>query len=316
MRGAGPPPGESALASKKQSRARGASRRAAPPSSGRTGRAKGSGTGILIGIAVAILVVIAGVFVSDCGGRSAGEADGEAREAAVATPDPRSEPRPAREEPRPVGQERPGTASGDAAGEVSPATPGEPQGAKALRAAAMDAWRRQDVETARRLLSRLVEEHPSDPAARNARADLRALEVIGKPAPELEIARWFPDDPKPLSSLRGRPVLLVFWATWCPHCRRAMPGIADKYERFRDRGLEVIAVTRHSRGQTDADVTRYIEEKGIPFPVAVDAGGVTSRRYGVSGIPAAALIDRTGKVVWRNHPAQLSDADLDRVLGS
>lgn len=190
----------------------------------------------------------------------------------------------------------------------------DPRAATALQSAAQDAWDRDDVETAQSLLGQVVEGWPGSKAANRARTDLAALDVVGKTAPELQVERWFADQPSPLSSLRGKTVMLVFWATWCPHCRKEMPHISELYRRYRAQGLEIVAVTRHSKGQTDADVESYVKENGIPFPVAVDRKGATSQGFGVSGIPAAAIVDPQGKVVWRNHPGRLSDAALAELL--
>ncbi len=192
--------------------------------------------------------------------------------------------------------------------------PTDPRAPKALSSAAASAWQRDDLDQARSLFDDLIRQYPTDPAAKRARSDRSALNVVGRPAAEISASRWMPGTPHPLSSLKGRAVLLVFWATWCPHCREEMPAVKKLYERYRERGLEIVAVTRHSKGQTDEDVANYMKEQGIPFPVAIDAGGATSSAYGVSGIPAAALVDPAGKVVWRNHPSRLTDADLDKVL--
>jgi hypothetical protein len=86
-----------------------------------------------------------------------------------------------------------------------------------------------------------------------------------------------------------------------------MPSIQEFYERNKGDDFAMIAVTRNSKGQTTDKVRDYMAENGYSFPVAIDAGA-SSRAYGVTGIPAAAMVDKAGKVVFRNHPAQLTDA--------
>lgn len=185
---------------------------------------------------------------------------------------------------------------------------------RALFNVAKRAFDIEDFERAERLYNRLVADFPRDRLSQSARNNLSALKILGKSAPELEITEWLGDDLGTISSMKGKPVLLVFWATWCPHCRKAMPGIEnDMWQKFKDQGLQVIAVTKNSRGQTTEKVREYIAENGYTVPVAVDGGG-TSRAYGVSGIPAAALVDKDGKVVFRNHPAQVTPELIAKYL--
>ena len=169
-----------------------------------------------------------------------------------------------------------------------------------------------DLETAQRIYQLLVDEFPRDRLARSARSQLESLRLLGKDAPELYIEEWLGDDLGSMADLKGKPVLLVFWATWCPHCRREMPDVEALWQKHQGE-LAIIAVTKHSRGQTTDKVREYLTAEGITVPVAIDTSE-TSRAYGVSGIPAAALIDKDGKVVFRNHPGQLDDATLAQYL--
>jgi peroxiredoxin len=137
--------------------------------------------------------------------------------------------------------------------------------------------------------------------------------LMNKEAPALEIEEWLGDDLGQISDHRGKAVLLVFWATWCPHCRKEMPKLQELWQKHQDDDFMLIAVTRNSRGQTTEKVREYASENGLTMPIAIDPGG-TSRAYGVSGIPAAAVVDKSGKVVWRNHPGQLTDSMLAEWL--
>lgn len=194
------------------------------------------------------------------------------------------------------------------------AFPNAQQAPRALFNVGRAAFDAEDFERAERLYSKLVEKYPAERLARSARNSLGSLELLGKPAPELDVEEWVGDSVGPISSLKGKPVLLVFWATWCPHCRKAMPKIeSELWQKYRDEGLQVIAVTKNSRGQTTDKVREYLSENNYTMPVAVDPGN-TSRNYGVSGIPAAALIDKNGKVVFRNHPAQVTDELIKKYL--
>ncbi len=186
-------------------------------------------------------------------------------------------------------------------------------GARTLSNVGRVAMEDEDFERATRVYEALIEAYPRDRQAGAARNTLNSIQLLGKTAPELEVEEWLGNGPSSITDLKGKPVLLVFWATWCPHCKREMPNVEERFQKYKDRGLEIVAVTRNSRGQTTDKVREYIGQNGFTFPVAIDPGG-TSRAYGVSGIPAAALVDKKGNVVFRNHPARIDDAMIEKYL--
>lgn len=191
--------------------------------------------------------------------------------------------------------------------------PAYPNGARTLANVARKAMEAEDYERATRLYEALMEAYPKDRQASSARNTLNSIQLLGKAAPELDVEEWLGNGPASINDLKGKPVLLVFWATWCPHCKREMPNVEERFQKYKDQGLEIIAVTRNSRGQTTEKVREYIGSNGYSFPVAIDPG-TTSRAYGVSGIPAAALVDKDGNVVFRNHPARIDDAMIEKYL--
>lgn len=184
---------------------------------------------------------------------------------------------------------------------------------RALSNVARAAMGAGDNPTALRLYQRLVDDFPRDRLARTARSHLSSLQLLDKEAPLLDIEEWLGDDMGQVSDHRGKVVMLVFWATWCPHCRKEMPKLEEMWQSNKDGDFMMIAVTRNSRGQTTEKVREYASENGLTMPIAIDPGG-TSRAYGVSGIPAAAIVGKDGKVVWRNHPGQITEAKLAEWL--
>ena len=100
-----------------------------------------------------------------------------------------------------------------------------------------------------------------------------------------------------LAELRGKVVLLNFWATWCVPCRKEMPAIEALYQRYKDRGLEVVAISLDKVAA--APVEAFVKEAGVTYRVALDPTWATARAYGVRGLPATFLLDRTGNVVLR-----------------
>jgi thiol-disulfide isomerase/thioredoxin len=185
--------------------------------------------------------------------------------------------------------------------------PESQHGPRALSNVARNAMGQGEFPIAERIYNKLVTDFPTDRAAKAAKGQLKSLKMLGKDAPELEVTEWVGEDLGSLASLRGQNVVVVFWATWCPACKRTMPSIQEFYERNKGDDFAMIAVTRNSKGQTTDKVRDYMAENNYTFPVAIDTGA-SSRAYGVTGIPAAAMVDKSGKVVFRNHPAQLTDA--------
>ena len=152
----------------------------------------------------------------------------------------------------------------------------------------------------------------------------RATQValIGREAPEISIAEWLNGEATTLRDLRGRVVLLEFWATWCKPCRQMFPKLKILDEKFREQGLEVIALTRHYLAH-GADANSYAEElklmRGITqefdlrFRVGVTKDESTQNLYGATGLPTLALIDRYG-VVRYAHFGGGEDGRFERIL--
>jgi len=95
-----------------------------------------------------------------------------------------------------------------------------------------------------------------------------------------------------LSELRGKVVLVNFWATWCPPCRREMPDLEALYKRFKDRGLVILAISDEELGK----VQPFIAERGITYPVMLDSGRKVNELFQVEGIPKSFVYDRVGKL--------------------
>ena len=101
--------------------------------------------------------------------------------------------------------------------------------------------------------------------------------------------------PITLKQFRGKVVLLNFWATWCPPCVREMPSMEALYQKFRARGLVVVAISLDEQG---AKVVRpFLEKYKLTFPVALDPESKISRVYGAGNLPSTFLINREGSVV-------------------
>jgi cytochrome c biogenesis protein CcmG/thiol:disulfide interchange protein DsbE len=133
----------------------------------------------------------------------------------------------------------------------------------------------------------------------------RQLEILGSTAPEISVRTWLSGEAATLASLRGRVVLLEFWATWCKPCAEMFPKLRELDEEYGERGLEVIALTRHymayramaaSQEEELALMRKVIAEHALRFRVGVSEDERTQELYGATGLPMLALIDRIGVV--------------------
>ncbi len=106
-------------------------------------------------------------------------------------------------------------------------------------------------------------------------------------------------DGRPVSSddLRGRVVLVNVWATWCLPCRAEMPLLESMWTRHRDDGLVLLGFSVDRTGPES--VRRFLEERGITYPVAIVGADVERAFGGIPGVPASFLLDREGKVLHR-----------------
>jgi peroxiredoxin len=142
-----------------------------------------------------------------------------------------------------------------------------------------------------------------------AQDPLQALDLM-KPGPT-EVPHDFtvptPGGPSlALADLRGRVVLLNFWATWCVPCREEMPAMERLYQRFKDRGLIVLAISVDAAGSSA--VVPFARKFGLTYPIGLDPKMALARQYGVRGFPASFLLDPTGAVVGRAHGSREWDS--------
>ena len=93
-----------------------------------------------------------------------------------------------------------------------------------------------------------------------------------------------------LSDFSGKPVMLNFWATWCPPCREEMPYLQQIHEQ---RSADVVVLTVNM-AENPGDVEEFIREFGLSFPVLLDSNGDVAQQYGVRAIPTTFFIDKSG----------------------
>ena len=110
--------------------------------------------------------------------------------------------------------------------------------------------------------------------------------------------------------LAGRPLLIEFWATWCPPCRASIDHLNDLDKKYHDRGLEIVGVTSEDK----TVVARFRARTPMHYAVALDADQTLATEFQVQAIPQAWLLDKEGRVVWSGHPMELDEQSIARVL--
>lgn len=96
-----------------------------------------------------------------------------------------------------------------------------------------------------------------------------------------------------LKELQGKVILVNFWATWCPPCRKEMPDLQALYDKYKDQGFVVLAIS----DEETAKVSPFIAERKISYPILLDPGRKVNDAFVVEGIPKSFVYDRRGKVV-------------------
>lgn len=148
--------------------------------------------------------------------------------------------------------------------------------------------------------------------------------LIGEPTPEIEIDKWIGMDAglTPLASMKGKVVLLDFWAMWCKPCFAAFPELTEWHHAYSGQGLQIIGLTRYygTAGGFNADdageyafLQKFKRAEGLPYPLAVAKNVNNHNRFGVVGLPTTVLIDKKGVVRYIRTGASMGE-EIEAVI--
>jgi cytochrome c biogenesis protein CcmG/thiol:disulfide interchange protein DsbE len=98
-----------------------------------------------------------------------------------------------------------------------------------------------------------------------------------------------------LSELRGRPVVVNVWTSWCPPCREEMPALKRVYRDYQDQGVVILGLNSTSQDTREAALS-FAAEQGLTFPILLDEGGEATRLYQVRALPTTFFIDAQGTI--------------------
>jgi thiol-disulfide isomerase/thioredoxin len=192
--------------------------------------------------------------------------------------------------------------------------PAAPDAAEAmLQMGIADEFSGKDREAIERYAA-IVKDFPDSASARKARGASRRLESVGKP---LDLSgKGLDGRPVSLASLRGTPVLVHYWATWCEPCKVDIAQIRELYAKYGPKKFNVVGVVLDSdKGQ----LAKFLAAKPIPWPQMHEVGGLDGRlaeELGVLTLPTMILLDADGKVVDRNLVITDLERKLDAMVGA
>jgi len=124
----------------------------------------------------------------------------------------------------------------------------------------------------------------------------QAAPAVGTQAPEISAQYWINSPPLSLAGLRGKIVVVEFWATWCGPCRISIPHLIELNKKYASQGVVFIGLTDEPRAVAEP----FVRELGMNY--AVGGGSKSDVTYAVTGIPHAFLVDANGVIAWAGHP--------------
>jgi peroxiredoxin len=101
-----------------------------------------------------------------------------------------------------------------------------------------------------------------------------------------------------LSEFRGSPVILFFWTTWCPHCRKELERIDTMSQQFQKEGIKVLPL---DIGESPVKVMNFLKSRNLNLTVALDVASTVARDYNIRGVPTYIFISKTGAIISEEH---------------
>ena len=136
----------------------------------------------------------------------------------------------------------------------------------------------------------------------------------GKPMPKLDLAGWVNGQVKP-AEMKGKVVVVDFYATWCGPCVGELPNVLKTYEKHHPAGLEIIGI---SLDKDKEKLTKFLSDKKVTWRQYFDGLGWQNKlagKYGVNSIPATYLLDKEGKIIAKDLRGEDLEQAVAKALG-
>lgn len=148
----------------------------------------------------------------------------------------------------------------------------------------------------------------------------KTKEILDLPAPALKAGDWVNSKPMTLQTLKGKVVVIDFWAIWCSPCRAALPEVKKLAAKYKaNKGVFVMGL--HDSTTWESELIKFAKKEGITYPLAIDktssntqSFGQTALQYGIEGIPTVVVIDQKGVVRYRGHSVKEAELMVARLL--
>jgi cytochrome c biogenesis protein CcmG, thiol:disulfide interchange protein DsbE len=135
--------------------------------------------------------------------------------------------------------------------------------------------------------------------------------LIGQPAPNFTLTTVDGDEVT-LTDFRGQAVLINFWASWCVPCRLEMPALQQAYNAHKDEGLVILGINRTFADELP-DITAFVREFNLTFPILLDTNDTVNTDYQVLGLPTSIFINREG-IVTHIQIGAMTKTDLKKLI--
>ena len=186
----------------------------------------------------------------------------------------------------------------------------------------------QQTDKGAEMLKQLQHDFPDSKQAKNVDsmlANIKKGEEARKIQDSLAVQSAFPDfdvkdlDGKPMSvaAYKGKVVMLDFWATWCGPCVGEVPNVVKTYQKYHDKGFEIIGVSLDHQGDKDKLIA-FTKDHNMPWRQYFDGGFWTNQlavKYGIQSIPATFLLDTEGKIIAKNVRGEALEPAVAKALG-
>jgi len=174
-------------------------------------------------------------------------------------------------------------------------------------------------------LERQLKAYTGTSLQKRIQKNINLLTLEGHPAPRLDLSESIGPRPPTFSELKGKVIVLFFWAHWCPDCKIEGPILAKLYAKYQSQGLAIVAptlrygyVARGAAAPPDEELRYIVQVRDEYYPflakLPVPSTAANHERYGVSSTPTVVILDRGG-IVRLYHPGRLTEEELEQHLG-